>query len=183
MERMKTKEKTENEILGAITNFYSVKRNGILVDTEKRTLEFYPAGYTKPTSTGTARQTYYHQIYKAAIIKATENNHLPFGNASHNIRIVHQPINQYDSNALQVLLEVKDIEGLQGTIDLGFVPKKINTGLLGNLSQIKEGKIFKVGKKVNDKFYAAKVILFYSKNGYLDHLTPTSKRFRRLMRK
>lgn len=157
--------------LGDASQFYQVKKQsqGAILDIpDKGILELYPAGYTKPSNRdGISRQETYQLIWEAAVQLQSEEELFPFGKDNHNVRLLHDPENPYDKNALHLILEAKDgpLVALNGR-DLGFIPKKINQNVLRGINLIHGGRIFKVRSKFHTKYYSLKVVLGYGANTF-----------------
>ncbi len=162
------KTRTTTSPLGSASQLYRTKKNetGSILDMpDKGLLELYPAGYTKPSNReGISRQELYKQLYELAVALGTEDHLFPFKKSSHNIRLLHDPLNPYDINAIHLILEVTDDEDplkkLKGR-DLGFIPKRINQNILRGFKLINGARILKVKCNFHKKFYGAKIILAY----------------------
>lgn len=159
--------------LGHASQLYRTKRNetGSILDVpEKGLLELYPAGYTKPSNRDSLnRQDVYKQVYESAVMKGVESNLYPFEKDSHNIILLPDPNNPYDTNAIHLILEVKDTSSplydLNGR-DLGFIPKKINQNILQGMEIINGGRILKVKCNFHKKFYGAKIVFAYGETNW-----------------
>lgn len=185
---------TENPInwdlvspLGDLSSIYRIKqvdKYSIWDQPDICVLELYPSGYSQFSSRDNInRQRTLQQIYEAAVVSKSEDEQYPFKNIDHDIEIVHDPDNPFDNNALHVTLWAGDglLKELSGK-DLGFIPRLINRNMLQNIKMINKGKIYKVCKNFNDKFYTVKVIFPYGSTSFSNKIeSKTTRRFQAIV--
>lgn len=146
-------------------------------------LDFYPAGYTKNN-----RQASYFKLYAHVQGENKLSEKFPLGRETHRIAFVHERKNKHDVNAIRIWLVltsqqlIRNINDDNGTtLDLGYVPAVLAKDLVKKLPIIQHGLIYKVVKWWDDKFYIAKISLFYENQHELAlGYDPTLVRFRDL---
>lgn len=157
--------------LGGIGKLYLEKKNSqgaIHLKPEEKTLELYPAGYTKNSSRdGNNRQAALKSLYEIAVNMGTQDMLYPFEEVPHNIKLVHQRNNPKDPYAMYVVIDAPVPGSMLGHLDgrdLGYVPLKVSEhvhkhGLIGGL--ITGGRILKIRANFHSKYYTCKVIFGY----------------------
>lgn len=169
--------------LGDLSKLYLTKSSsggGILDVPSRGIIELYPAGYTKPSNRdGCTRQHVHKALWEFAVSKNMEETAFPFGQGSHHITLLHDPDNQFDKNAIHLILNTpvdSILRPLHGK-DLGFIPMRINAQLLKNIETIGSGRILKVKSNFHHKYYAAKIVLAYGNTSFDPPSTRSLSRF------
>lgn len=168
--------------LGGMSIYFREKTRqtgAILDNVEDSLLELYPAGYTKPSKQDkVSRQKVHELLFKEAQKLSTEGQLFPFDACYHNVILVPEPDNGFDTNAIRIVLQA---HGGQLAIahgkDLGYVPKKISRQVAQNIALFTEGRILKVREKFHDKYYTTKVILGYGNHKFVSHAEQSLERF------
>lgn len=162
-----TKQTNADSILSSTPKRFLEKNasNGYIQDyPELGLLEFYPAGYTKG-----GRQEILCSLWNAAADLSREDQDIPFSRRTHTITLVPEPNNPHDRYAMNVFLRVKSpslkkkLSLDETSVNIGYVPKKINRYVLENKHMITGGYILRVREKVHDKYYSCKVVITYTK--------------------
>jgi hypothetical protein len=161
MKRMNLEAETP---LGSLARLYLKKTSsnaGILLDPETYTLEFYPAGYTQISKRDkVSRQIIYQKLWEKAVSDRQEDETYPLSQTKHVLKLVYDPYNSKDTNAVQILIGLPNSCDLD--IDLGFIPKRISKVVRKNIDMFSGGRILKVRANWHKKYYTAKVILGYN---------------------
>lgn len=179
-------------ILGNLSRLYRTKTQeggGILDNPEEGLCEFYCAGYSKPTSEAINRQEFHKALFAAAVYKNTSTSLFPFKPEDYSISLQPDPANKFDPNmsAIKIIFHPR-AEDLKkffsetvSTIDLGFVPQKINVQILKNLSMINGIQVLKTRIGFNEKYCTTKIVLGYGANAMKNKLVPSAQRFLGIM--
>lgn len=132
----------------------------ILLKSREQTLEFYPAGYTKPSSfMRVSRQVNYMLAYELAVSNNREDKLYPISSSDYELEIRHVE-NSHDKYACLIVYKPNESSHL-ASWDLGYVPKRISKEICQNLNLINKGYILKVKANFNKRLYGCKVIFGY----------------------
>jgi hypothetical protein len=153
-------------ILGAQAWKYQ-KPTGRIYDkaTESR-LDFYPAGYSQEyfaksqTMQGVLMKLNRQLLFKK-LYETTETGPKEYPLSSYKVEILldHEHDNLYDKNAIHLYLNCPELSIVQES--LGYVPKVINQLLLKEINRVTDLVVFKVVNDLDDKFFCAKLSMFY----------------------
>jgi hypothetical protein len=175
---------TERTINGILPKNYWEKKSSqgrILDQPELGLLEFYPAGFTQSNESGESRQKGHRILYGAAVSTSKECWLFPFEDDAHKVLLIPEPSNPHDPHAIKVICEGSGgvLAGL--SLDLGYVPARINKFLHAAEDLINGGRVLKVQAGVHQKYWRAKVILAYNHASFESLLEEEMERFARLV--
>ena len=181
---MMTKTLTTKSPLGDAQTLYKEKsqKNGNILDhTDYEYIELYPAGYTKPSRIdGGNRQDVYKEMFNLAVVAEKEMEQFPFGKDGYEIMLLPERDNQFDKNAVRLVLSVMDkthpLANLHGR-ELGYIPMKISKFFGKTNSKVTCAKILKVRSEVHGKYYNAKIAIGYGDNYFVKATKKSLKRF------
>ena len=168
---MMTQEILTKNPLGSYGKIYTVKKNSnasIYLNTDAKTLEFYPVGYTKHSDKDyLPRQNTLKYLFEQAVSINTEQQSYPLDSIPYNLKLVHIHDNASDQYALRVVIDCPHVDSKLHHLDskdIGWSPKRISRNLtLGN-NMITGGRILKIKNNWHNKYYTCKVIFSYGIN-------------------
>ena len=147
--------------------------SSIIDHPEQQCIEFYPAGFSKPTSQNKSRQLLHSWLWDITVNNMVTGVKYPFGKDTHNIILVPEPTNKYDPYAIKV--EFRALNTTNGVrvfntsqhnyntfFELGYVPRSISKTFSKHLDTITSGEILCVEDKVYGELYRTKVIFHYT---------------------
>jgi hypothetical protein len=150
--------------LGDLSNAYRDNYNSKILDSPyEEELRLVPAGYSHSSRRDKAsRQEVYRKLYELSVTLNKESSLFPFADISHSIRLIPDPNNPVDKNAIHLCFfsSSKLLKSCNNK-DLGFIPQKISRVVKQNIEIITGGVIRRVDADFAKKLYSCEVTLYY----------------------